>query len=195
MTNMIRGPATVLLFSFLCGCGSRVAISVTSVATAIRLPESGQVHGYPNMPEEDRQRGPYYVLHLESEDDLAQLAPKYTHHLFFTLMPCSQTERGYQMWEGGVFIDAGPAAASSAAKSSGNRVNRYVVHIPMRAAPILGQVRRFGALDVERYLARAKQEDLCIRMGGGQIWGAFLSSNAAKTPLHFDENTGLSITR
>lgn len=179
---------------FLCGCASKLTISTAGISTTDRIPESGQVHEYPNLPENDHQLGPYHVLYIESEDDVPQLASKFTHHLYFSLIPCSQTEHGHELWNGGVFIDSRTNTASNATSGIGRNVNRYMVHIPIRAEPIIRHIQSIGALDAKRYLDRANKEDLCVRIGGGQMWGYGLFSNSVKTQLHFDDTAGFSVT-
>jgi len=193
--RVLHWAAIVIPLMSICGCTSHVTISISGISTASQIAESGQVHKYPNMPEKDDNRGPYYVLYIESEDDIAKLSSEHTHHLYFSLMPCSQTEHGYELWNGGVFIDSRATSATSAINSTGQKVHRYMVHIPIRAEQIIRNVHRYGALDAKSYLARADKENLCVRMGGGQMGGGSLFSNSVKTPLHFDEKAGLSVAR
>lgn len=192
---LLRWAAMLIPLMSICGCTSRVTISISGISTANQIAESGQVHMYPNLPEKDDNRGPYYVLYLESVDDIAKLSSDHAHHLFFQLTPCSQTEHGYELWNGGVFIDSRATSATSAINSGGLKVHRYMVHIPIRAEQINRNVQRYGALDAKSYLARAEKDNLCVRMGGGQMWGGALFSNSVKTPLHFDEKAGLSVAR
>jgi hypothetical protein len=192
ISPVLRWGAIVVPLLSVCGC-ARPVISITGISTASQIPKSGQVHPYPNSSEKDDSHGPYHVLHIESEDDISTLAIRYTHHLYFSLTPCSQTERGYALWNGGVFIDARANATTSGNNRTGPKLNRYMVHIPIRVEPIIRNVRKYGALDTKSYLARANSEDVCVRMGGGQMWAASLLSNSVKTPLRFDEKTGLSV--
>lgn len=192
--NTPRWGMAAITLLFLCGCANRFTISIAGISTADQIPENGQVHGYRNLPEVDRHLGPYYVLHIASEDDVSKLATEFTHHLYFSLIPCSQTEHGYDLWSGGVFTDSGEMAATNAASSTTRNVNRYRIHIPVQANAIIRHVHGIGALDADRYLGRASKEDLCVRMGGGQMWGTSLFSNSVKTPLHFDGKAGFSIT-
>ncbi|MFZ6779204.1 hypothetical protein ACO0LD_20445 [Undibacterium sp. Ji83W] len=183
----------IITFLSLCSCTRHVTISITGLSTTDKIPESGQVHEYPNLPEKDDQLGPYYVLYIESEDDIPKLASEFTHHLYFSLIPCSQAESGYELWGGGVFIDSGENSVASAISSTGHKANRYKVHIPIKAEPIIQLVHGIGALDVKSYLGRVYKEDLCVRIGGGQMGGGALLSNSVKTPLHFDGEAGFSV--
>lgn len=192
--RLYQWAAILFALLFISACANKFSISTTGISITDRMQESGQVHAYPNMPEKYHQLGPYYVLHIVTEDDVPNLASKLTHHLYFSLIPCSQTEHGYELWNGGVFIDARTDSGTNARSGNGRNLNRYVVHIPVKAEQIIRHVHGVGALDAKRYLARASQEDLCVRMGGGQMWGASLSSNSARTQLHFDEKAGFSVT-
>ncbi|BBB68867.1 hypothetical protein UNDYM_4614 [Undibacterium sp. YM2] len=177
----------------LCSCTKRVTISMAGLSTTDKIPESGQVHEYPNLPEKDDGIGPYYVLYIESEDDIPKLASEFTHHLYFSLIPCSESESAYGLWGGGVFMDSGANSAASSVSGTGHSANRYKIHIPIKADPIIQHIQGIGALDFKSYLGRANKEDSCVLIGGGQMWGGTLFSNTVKTPLHFDSETGFSV--
>lgn len=191
--RLLLQRSIVITVLFLCGCASSFTISFAGISTTGQIPKSGQVHAYRNLPEVDRQLGPYYVLQIESEDDISKLATELTHHLYFSLIPCSQTEHGYDLWSGGVFNGSGADADAKATSNPARTLNRYRIHLPIKADAIIRHVHGIGALDADRYLDRASKEKLCVRMGGGQMWGGSLFSNSIRTPLQFDGKAGFSV--
>ncbi|WP_317930730.1 hypothetical protein [Halioxenophilus sp. WMMB6] len=168
---LVPAVATMLLSS----CARQIAIESSRFLTTDEIYEDDVVvRPYPGLPYK-KALGPFLSVRFSSNSDLEGMAKKYTHHLYFQVVPCSQNKLGYELLSGAVY------------KSS--RI--YVAYIPINTELMLQNVNGYGALDAQSYLRKAREEGICFHVGGGQMWFGSLRSNNLNLPLYLTEENEL----
>lgn len=172
----------VLMLSLVAGCSKRVMIVNRGHLIAQQVPTLGAIHPYPGLPIE-HEDGPLLAVFLSSNEDIDRLSRKLTHHLYFELLPCSQTAHGPSLFEGTVFMATQDERQKWLASSELTSKNLYKVYVPLDGHRIMKSLVDYRTLDVPRYLETSRQDGLCLRLGGGQMYGASLFSNLVSAPL------------
>lgn len=162
----------------LCVWSSHKRVTVTLVACnrATVEPEAGAVHPYPGGPPPDRLSGELCEVWFTTDVALESLT-RLTHHHYFTLRPCGYTGDVGYFWSGSIY-----AARPSDYASRPGVTNLYRGYFPLSLSRLRERIGGFG-LDVEQSIELARQRGLCMRVGGGQMWGWVLSSNDMRLPV------------
>jgi hypothetical protein len=157
------------------------------------MPTLGAVHPYPGLPARP-EAGPLLVVFLSSDEDLDRLSRKWTHHLYFDLVPCSQTAlSGPELFNGPVFMATRDERHKWLASPESTSRNLYKVYIPLDAQRIMAFPTSYGALDVPEFLETSRRDGLCLMLGGGLMSGMRLVSNLVPIPLSL-RGTSLVVT-
>jgi hypothetical protein len=166
------------------GCTAHFKITPLGHTIVESEPSEGAVYPYPwrHQPPPP-QSGPLLAVYLATVADLEVMAKKRTHHLYFTLQPCSQKSHRFDLFSGSVFA-ATEKERSTMLPDPASEQKLYKVHVPLDPQRIFRMVNGYGGLeDVRAYLRTAEKDGLCVRVGGGQMWGLAMFSNLASAPL------------
>jgi len=169
------------MLSLITGCSRSVTLVEKGHAIAQSVPTSGAVHPYAGLPIE-HETGPLLVVFLSTAEDLDYLSKKWTHHLYFELLPCSQSGHGPSLYGGTVFEATEGERQKWLIASEQKNLKLYKVYIPLDYKRIVSYTTGYGALDVPSYLETSRQDGLCLRLGGG-IEFVSLFSNLVPAPL------------
>jgi hypothetical protein len=175
--------ALAVIALFMVGCTTRISINRMGHAVVEHEPTEGAVHPYPGLSPLQNVPGPFVVVFFTAAADLEGIATQHTHHLYFHVVPCSQASLGHYLVAGSVFAATADEQSRVLGSSHASEQSLYKVHIPLDLKTIAERASGQGALDIPRYLQVAKNDGLCIQLGGGQMWGAALVSNLVPAPL------------
>ena len=165
------------------GCTTYVAVINEGYAIVAQEPSVGRVHPYPGLPGTPRP-GPRVAVFLSTTADLRRLAKSHTHHLYFELLPCSQTDHRYSLYTGDVFEATEREHASVLGAGAMPDQRLYKVHLPLDYARIVDEAGGYGTIDLTAYLESARRDGTCMRLGGATMWGvSALWSNRIAAPL------------
>jgi len=135
------------------------------------------------------------VAYFSTIDNLEKRAETWTHHLFFKLIPCSQKAHDYDdLYSGDVFLATGDERSRILGDSAALDQTLYKVHIPVTLETMIRQMNVIGDLDVAKYVKTAENDGVCIKLGGGQMWGAELTSNLIQSPVAIHDNVLTVVT-
>lgn len=186
---IIVAAATTIFFS---GCSRHLTINFEGISSVDVIHGGSQVHQYLGLPDQDIKNGPFHVIYFSTKSDLEGMAKEYTHHLYFSLIPCSQSDHGYALWSGGVFRVSVELDRFDKMQGSPQPKALYSIHVPKKSDAIIRFVKGFGALNADQYLKTAVNDNLCVRVGGAQMWPVSLLSNNLKVPFSFATDSGIS---
>ena len=176
------------MLSLIAGCSRSVTVVNRGRSIAQKVPTLGAVHPYPGLPLE-HETGPLLVVFLSSSEDIDRLSRKLTHHLYFQLLPCSQTTQGPSLYDGTVFMATEDERHKWLASSELASQNLYKVYIPLDSRRIMEFPVGYGTLDVPSYLEESRRDGLCLKLGGGEEIGTSLFSNLVPASLSLRGNS------
>ncbi len=156
------------------GCHTGFEMRALGCALAAEQPADGAVHPYPGATEPP-MRGRLAAVFVATPTDLVDLAPRRSHHLYFVLSARRPDADDVELFTGPVYAASdGDLRAVGDAASAGERV--FKVYVPLQPDRLDDPARA------------AAGATLCIRIGGGTMWGlASLSSNVVDAPLVIGE--------
>jgi len=115
--------------------------------------------------------------------DLEEIATQRTHHLYFHVVPCSQASVGHYLVSGSVFAASAEEQSRILGTAHPGEQGLYKVYIPLDLKAVSERASFQGSLDVPSYVQAAKNDGLCMQLGGGQMWGAALVTNLVSAPV------------
>jgi hypothetical protein len=167
----------------------RVTVTILTCKHATMEPDTGVVHPYPGLSL-DRLSGDLGEVWFTTDVALESLT-SLTHHHYFSLLPCGYTGDALGLWNGRIF-----AASLSDYSSNPAATHLYKGYFPLSLQRLREHADGFGGIHVEQFIELARQRGLCIRVGGGQMWGwASLSSNDASLPVAITTGDSLVLNR
>ena len=166
---------TAWLVTVSVNCTTHVTIELEGYSTASSEPSQGAVHPYLADDERIPEQGPLVQLLFSSETDLERAAKRKAHHLYYDLRACGSNEG---LSDGAVFR----ATKLSRATEPGSS-NYYRVFVPLDLDRITQAASGIGGLDLSAELATAREQGLCLRVGGAQMWGVAIFSNFINIPV------------
>lgn len=176
--------ALSLALVFSAGCTKHIVLTTREHAIVQHEPIHGAVHPYPGISyTPKREGGPFIAVFFSTAADLEAKAKKWTHHLYFKLLPCSQEAHDYDLYSGRVFVATEDEREKVLGTSKVLDQNLFKIHIPLDLQEIKRAASIYGTLDVPSYFETARQDGLCFRVGGGQMWGVAMFSNIVHAPL------------
>jgi hypothetical protein len=159
-------------------CTKRLDIAAVDFALAEHPPMSGVVHPYGDYL--DNYEGKVLVVYFRTSAKLEDVAPEWSDHLYWKLVPCSGVDQGGDLYSGFVFrADAGVPAPAGVTRNGGFT---YKLHVPLDLAYMRQHVV-VGTLDVPRLVDEIGNTGTCVQLGGGQMDGRSLSSNRLPVPI------------
>jgi hypothetical protein len=180
--RIVRGLTVGLVLALIAACTTHVSLTQAGHAVVQDEPTQGAVHPYPHVTPV-KEQGPFLMVFLATDADLASLAEEHTDHLYYDLLPCSQKSRGFHLTSGTVFSATDNERHRVLDSLGTRRHNLYKVYIPLDLQRIVRQASVQGALDVPNYLKIAEHDGLCMRLGGAHMLGTSLTSNLVVAPV------------
>lgn len=191
MTNQ-RWAQVLLAFSsvlLMSGCTKHLEIIPTGHTIVDIEPSQGAIHAYPGISLTKTEEGPFLAIFFLARRDLEPVAQKWTYHLYYELLPCTQNSHGYDLYSGQVYGATKEEIKTQLHSSEISDLSLYKIHIPLKMDKIKRNAERFGALNVQSYLENARKDGLCFRVGGGQMSGISMFSDVVKAPLVMGDNS------
>lgn len=143
-------------------------------------------YGHDDVP---HRSGSHVVCWIAASTNLEARARAWTHLLWFSVGP-RQDVRG-DLWSG-LVLRVGEDERSALQESVEPGESLYKIYIPMDYATLLRHAESM-TFETEEFLDLCR-DGLFVRFGGGTMWGARLTSNAAALPLRLD-GTSLRLVR
>jgi hypothetical protein len=171
------------------GCTKHLEITPTGHTIVDLEPSQGAIHAYPRLSPTRTEEGPFLAIFFLARLDLEPVALKWTYHLYYELLPCTQNSHGYDLYSGKVYVATKEEIKTQLHGSEKSDLGLYKIHIPLQMDKIKRNAEGFGALNVQTYLDRARKDGLCFRVGGGQMSGISMFSDVVKAPLVMRDNS------
>jgi hypothetical protein len=161
---------------FAAGC-STVRIGPGPYSVVAMEPLGGEIDKYPSN-DQPVNRGELLEFQFTSGTSDIRSISKWLglHHVYFEVCACNAVDDGTPALFSGNVHEVPTTDGIEIPK-------RYRAYIPLDLKQIIRQASVSSTLDASGQLKHAREHGLCIRVGGGAVWGGTLKSNSIQLPL------------